>query len=78
MYQTLLSSQLLHVADPHCLESGALNDDQTEPEGGLLRADRLSTKYNALDFRAPEVEKQRQQILQQSALSPANYASNNQ
>ena len=54
MFQALLCSQLLKAENPHCLKSGALNDMQDEDEGGLVQADRLPLKYNALDFRCPD------------------------
>lgn len=53
MYQTILCSTLLNVDNPHCLRSGALNHCQGEESEGLIRSDRLSHKYNALDFRSP-------------------------
>lgn len=45
---------MLKAENPHCLESGALNDMQDEDEGGIVQSDRLSLKYNALDFRCPD------------------------
>ena len=54
MFQALLCSQLLKAENPHCLKAGALNDMYDEDEGGLVQADRLPLKYNALDFRCPE------------------------
>lgn len=54
MFQALLCSQLLKAENPHCLKAGALNDMHDEDEGGLVQADRLPLKYNALDFRCPE------------------------
>ena len=53
MYQTLLCAQLLNAENPHCLKAGALNDQYDEDEGGVVQANRLPTKYNALDFSAP-------------------------
>jgi len=55
MFQTLLLSQLFKAENPHCLKQGALNDMQDEDEGGLVHADRLPLRYNALDFRCPDV-----------------------
>ena len=54
MYQTLLCTQLLGAENPHCLKSGAFNEQHDEEDGGVLQANRLSLKYNALDFRAPD------------------------
>ena len=54
MFQALLCSQLLKAENPHCLKAGALNDMYDEDEGGLVQADRLPLKYNALDFRCPD------------------------
>lgn len=53
MYQTLLCAQLLNAENPHCLKAGAFNDQYDEEEGGVVQANRLPTKYNALDFTAP-------------------------
>ena len=53
MYQTLLATQLLNAENPHCLRQGALNDYHDEDDGGLLKANQLPHKYNALDFRVP-------------------------
>jgi len=43
----------LNAENPHCLKAGALNEHHDEDEGGVVQADRLPTKYNALDFSAP-------------------------
>jgi len=54
MYQTLLCAQLLNAENPHCLKAGALNEQHDEDEGGVVQANRLSLKHNALIFRAPD------------------------
>jgi len=54
MYQTLLCAQLLNAENPHCLQAGALNEQYDEEEGGVVQANRLPLRHNALVFRAPD------------------------
>ena len=54
MYQTLLAVNMLDAENPHCLRQGALNDQQDEEEGGLIHANRLPLRHNALAFTLPD------------------------
>lgn len=53
LYQTLLASQLMRAENAHNLKQGALNEHYDEDQGGILQADRLARKFNALDFKQP-------------------------
>ena len=53
MFTTLLSSTLFSVTNPHKLVLGAHNEEQDEDMGGLIEAERLPSRHNALNFREP-------------------------
>lgn len=54
IYNTLLTKTMFDADNPHCLEQGAHNEEYDEDMGGIIQADRLSLKYNVLNFRLPE------------------------
>ena len=54
MLETLLCSQLFQAENPHCLRAGKLNERFDEEDGGVTHVDRLSRRYNALKFTAPD------------------------
>lgn len=65
----MLCSQMFGVENPHCLKAGALNEMHDEDEGGLVHANRLPTKYNALNFTAPSIDRVQKPSLQQDTSS---------